>query len=388
MAKKIITVLLIILLLVPIDITAADLAIGEYGLGFVRTRSVDPYFSQNVFRITSYPYLKTSMAQSKTPYWYAQFGWLPDYTYTVTVDFRTSQPNYFTTGTFDFYRSSGYVTNSYHDGYDNVKWSIIDSYLLDDEIIPFVVSSTSEPWTNPDDLQTSYTHITYTIVFSNAEIGMEDLEYLVARFPIELPNGAISILQPNMDVQAVYDPGGDVYQQIIVDMIAELMKDNKTYQTNALEVLDQIKAGQDKTNESLDKLPDTLDEALDKAEDREYDKATDDGDENVGAAVDALTGVINVGSILDAIQPLITACSYAGTTSVWSFPSITLPAIDGVMDEMKLNDPINFDLTEYAAQYLPSAIITLIRSIGTIGIIVFAAKEIMRIVKGVGKNDG
>lgn len=220
---KNITILLIAITLFILPVSAAELFIGEYGLGFVRTREVDPYFSQNVFQITSYPYLKTAQAPSKTPYFYTQFGWLPDYTYSVKIDFRTSQPQYFTTGTFDFYTASGYITNSIHDGYNNIKWTITNSYLLDQEEVPFTVTSTSEPWTNPDDLSTEYTHITYNIVFSNAVIGLQDLEYLLARFPINLPNGAINIYQPNMEVSAFYDPGGEIYEEVIVDLLNQII---------------------------------------------------------------------------------------------------------------------------------------------------------------------
>lgn len=374
MAKKIVCAALILVMLAPIGaVYAVDpvyVDVLDYAVCYFASNTSAPNRGTIV---RQYPYTFPTSPAYPTVGYYAQLEFEPNTTYVLSWTFETDQPELFQ-GFFEVMEANSYTVNSNTGPLDVVSWS--GSSKIDSNYIAY------------------NQQIGDTLVITEVAFNTGNIPNLVTGLPMYViyrGSGSVkgvTVKDFAMSAYATYDPSGDQLNSILVDMVGGIQQDLENYHTNALEVLDQIKAGQDKTNESLDKLPDTLDEALDKAEDREYDKATEDGDDNVGAAVDALNGVINVGSIMDAMQPLISACAYTGTTSVWTFPSIVLPEIPGVMDAMKLNDPINFDLTDYADQYIPSAILTLVRSLATVGLIVFGAREVMRIIKGVGTNDG
>ena len=182
---------------------------------------------------------------------------------------------------------------------------------------------------------------------------------------------------------AYYDPGAAGYTQELVEMVAQMKQQDSSFYTNALEVLDSIKAEQQSTNTKIDGLPDKIGQELQEEADREKQEASTAGEDSIQQGKDALEGILDIASLKDAIAPLITACSYDGTESSWTFPSIKLPAIQGVMEETTMNDEIQINMTEYAEQYIPPVLLTLIRSLLTAGLIVFAIKEVITIVNNV-----
>lgn len=88
-----------------------------------------------------------------------------------------------------------------------------------------------------------------------------------------------------------------------------------------------------------------------------------------GAIEDKSSGFIS------SIGNLVSAMSYNGTSCAWKFPSLKLPAIDGVMSEIKLTDekPIDF---EYWVNKIPSNVLLLVRSVLTIALIGYCFKEL------------
>ena len=92
-------------------------------------------------------------------------------------------------------------------------------------------------------------------------------------------------------------------------------------------------------------------------------------DDLKGAVDDKSTGFVN------SIQSLVGAMSYNGTECSWSFPEVKLPAISGIMAETKLIDsqPIDF---AYWVNKIPSNILLVVRSLLTIGLIVYCFKEL------------
>lgn len=78
---------------------------------------------------------------------------------------------------------------------------------------------------------------------------------------------------------------------------------------------------------------------------------------------------------ISSIGNLVSAMSYNGTSCAWNFPSMQLPAIPGVMDEIKLTDekPIDF---EYWVNKIPPNILLLVRSVLTIALIGYCFKEL------------
>ena len=171
------------------------------------------------------------------------------------------------------------------------------------------------------------------------------------------------------------DEGGSDYIQSLIDEVATIRQNDETYHSNALEVLDGIKSG-------IDGMPGEIKDVLEQHDQQVKQEANTEGNDNINQATSALTNALPVASISDAIAPLVTACGYNGITSVWSFPAMKIPAIAGLFEEIQLNEVQNFDLCSYADQYIPDELLTLIRSITTVLLIVWAIREIMSLLSG------
>lgn len=95
------------------------------------------------------------------------------------------------------------------------------------------------------------------------------------------------------------------------------------------------------------------------------------------SSVDDLSGAVDDKSsgFVNSIRSLVSAMSYNGTECAWTVPEVKLPAINGVMQEVKLMDsqPIDF---AYWVNKIPSNILLLVRSLLTIGLIVYCFKEL------------
>lgn len=96
--------------------------------------------------------------------------------------------------------------------------------------------------------------------------------------------------------------------------------------------------------------------------------------------------------MLSALQSLSNAVSYTGTTAKWTFPQMYIPAIAGVTDRINLNSEMEIDFTYWVNQ-IPKDIRTLISAIATIGLVIFAFKELYGLIsyvltlKGGGNNE-
>ncbi len=163
--------------------------------------------------------------------------------------------------------------------------------------------------------------------------------------------GSGSVNWVGQGVGVYYDPGGSNYEEIL-QMI----------------------------NSNVENLPDRIKEVLEKHDQDVKNESSTEGNDKIDQAINALKNAIPVSSVKDAITPLMTACNYEGTNSVWTFPSITIPAIPGLFDEMKLSDEQSFDLSTYADEYIPETLLQLVRYLMTAGLILFAIKELMSII--------
>ena len=196
--------------------------------------------------------------------------------------------------------------------------------------------------------------------------------YMVLHWDTSGNNGA-KLLTNAWSVSVEYDPGGSKYTQELVDLVAQIKDDNQNYHDNAIQALDAIKG-------SVDSVPGKIGEVLEQHDEKNKQEANTEGNDNINQATSALTNALPVASISDAVAPLVTACGYNGITSVWSFPAMKIPAIAGLFDEIQLNEVQNFDLCSYADQYIPDELLTLIRSITTVLLIVWAIREIMSLL--------
>ena len=96
--------------------------------------------------------------------------------------------------------------------------------------------------------------------------------------------------------------------------------------------------------------------------------------------------------MLSALQSLSNAVSYTGTSAKWTFPQMYIPAIAGVTDRINLNPEMEINFTYWVNQ-IPGDIRTLISALATIGLVVFAFKELYGLIsyvltlKGGGNNE-
>ena len=173
--------------------------------------------------------------------------------------------------------------------------------------------------------------------------------------------GSGNIKWMGQGVGVYYDPGGSNYEEIL-QMI----------------------------NSNVENLPDRIKDVLDQRDQEVKTESSTEGNDKIDKAINALKNAIPVSSVKDAITPLMTACNYEGTNSVWTFPSITIPAIPGLFDEMKLSEEQSFDLSTYADEYIPETLLQLVRYLMTAGLILFAIKELMSIISQIfgGGNGG
>lgn len=96
--------------------------------------------------------------------------------------------------------------------------------------------------------------------------------------------------------------------------------------------------------------------------------------------------------MLSALQSLSNAVSYNGTVAKWKFPQMYIPAIAGVTDRINLNSEMEIDFTYWVNQ-IPQDIRTVISALATIGLVIFAFKELYGLIsyvltlKGGGNNE-
>lgn len=82
---------------------------------------------------------------------------------------------------------------------------------------------------------------------------------------------------------------------------------------------------------------------------------------------------------ISAFQGLISAASYNGTECNWTLPSIKLPAIDGVMDEIVLTEDMEIDF-EFWIGEIPTSVMMIVKSLLTAAIMVFGFKELYSLI--------
>lgn len=227
--------------------------------------------------------------------------------------------------------------------------------------------------------------VTYNVKFNTSLI--DNITYPLYIYFGQNIDGHANITTNGWGFSAEYDPDAKYYLQSLVDEVANMRTENSNYYSNALQVLDNIKTGVDSTNTKLDEMPQKVEDVLDKQANEEKTEANSTGNDVVNQATEALKNVIPYTSLLDAIQPIKQAASYTGTVSVWTLPSITIPKISGVMEETEIMQEKSFDLTSYADQFIPDSLLSVIRAVNTVGLILFAVYEVIRLVLWVVSND-
>ena len=126
---------------------------------------------------------------------------------------------------------------------------------------------------------------------------------------------------------------------------------------------------QKKTNTWLEKIYNFFAEK----DEKDKEAATQQGNQST-ADIDNMIQDDSAGFV-DSLGGLTSSMSYTGTNCSWTFPTVKLPAISGVMDEVTLVESQEIDFT-YWVNSIPSGILLLVQSVCTVALIVFCFKEL------------
>lgn len=166
-------------------------------------------------------------------------------------------------------------------------------------------------------------------------------------------------------------------QQSNQDIIDNADKNASQIQSNADKNASQIQSNADKNASETQANDDKNTQAIiDNQNDLAEKEKTETQNQGEGSIND-VSGAIEDKSagFISSIGNLVSAMSYNGTSCAWKFPALKLPAIAGVMSEIKLTDekPIDF---EFWVNKMPSNVLLLVRSLLTIALIVYCFKEL------------
>ncbi len=101
-------------------------------------------------------------------------------------------------------------------------------------------------------------------------------------------------------------------------------------------------------------------------------------------AVDSVTGAIpsDTGGFLEAIKLLSSSMNYEGTDAVWIVPSMKIPAMEGVTEEIKLTDDLQINFANYV-NMIPAKALSVARVVCTLALIIFCVKELYGLIQEV-----
>ena len=175
-----------------------------------------------------------------------------------------------------------------------------------------------------------------------------------------------------------------IYQNSNLEKIVdEIKKGNTSIIDNANNNANAIQDNNDKNTQSI------IDNQNQLAE-QEKTETQNSGDKSVNDVSSSVPD--KSAGMLSALQSLSNAVSYTGTVAKWKFPQMYIPAISGVTDRINLNSEMEIDFTYWVNQ-IPKDIRTVISALATIGLIIFAFKELYGLIsyvltlKGGGNNE-
>lgn len=216
--------------------------------------------------------------------------------------------------------------------------------------------------------------VTYNVMFNTSLL--DGLTYPIYIYFGQNLDGHVDLTTNAWYFSAQYDPDAKYYLSSILEKVDQMEQNQTNYYTNAQQTLDAIK-------QNSDKLPNDIKQMLDERDQKEKQEGMTQTEEGIASITDSLTNVIPVSSVIDSIKPIYNACTYEGKQSIWTFPSITIPKIEGVIEETAISSEMQFDMVEYANRFIPSNLISLARSVNGIGIVVFSIYEVVSLINQV-----
>ena len=127
-------------------------------------------------------------------------------------------------------------------------------------------------------------------------------------------------------------------------------------------------------------IGESVGEAIKEQQENEKQEANNTGN----SAVDSVTGAIpsDTTGFLNAIKLLTSSMSYDGTDAIWTIPSMKIPKMDGITEEIKLTDKLQVNFADYV-NMIPANVLSVARIVCTLALIVFCAKELYGLIQEV-----
>ena len=177
-------------------------------------------------------------------------------------------------------------------------------------------------------------------------------------------------------VQAVEDAEEQDRHNQIVDQNNQMIDQNDTIIDQNDQMIDQNDTIIDQNDQMIDQmetLPGEIGNEIQGVIDKEDQEAQQSGEGAAGEIMDIVPDESQ--GFMNALGSLVGALSYNGTAAKLPVPAIVLPAIPGVMDELKLTDKLEVDFG-YWVQQIPGDVIEIVQIICTIALIVYCFKEL------------
>lgn len=170
--------------------------------------------------------------------------------------------------------------------------------------------------------------------------------------------------------------GVETQLESVISWLKEIESELQVELNEINEELDQIYykaeailAEQQETNTWLEKIYNFFAEK----DEKDKEAATQQGNQSTSDVTDVIQD--DSAGFVDSLGGLTSSMSYSGTECSWTFPTVKLPAISGVMDEVTLIESQEIDFT-YWVNSIPSGILLLIQSVCTVALIIFCFKEL------------
>lgn len=143
----------------------------------------------------------------------------------------------------------------------------------------------------------------------------------------------------------------------------------------ALDKLDAILAKLDDSSS----IETAVDNANKKAEEREKQEAQTSGDKATSDSTSAIPSVDS--GFTNSLKTFVASLSYNGTEAILPIPETSIPAIDGITDEVVLISEQGFDLSAVITQYIPTNLLTLLQHLFDIALVLYCVYELYGLIQ-------
>lgn len=230
--------------------------------------------------------------------------------------------------------------------------------IVDEQNTSSLKNTVSVTWSTEQSIISSIISVYHAVVDMNNNLGgtLDDIEMLIRQY--------IYVHLHSVDYKL-----GELY-----DLIVENYPDFQEKLDSIISDLGLMIEEQKETNSWLEKIFDLLDKQPEEEKNAAQSQANQSSSDAQASIEDKSAGFI------DSVNGLASSMSYSGTQCAWTFPSLYLPEIPGVMSRTQLTSekPIDF---AYWVNQIPSDILLLVRSVLTIALIGFCFKEFYTVIE-------